>query len=353
MNFNKHIKIGDRVVGEGYPCFIIAEAGVNHDGDVQKAKELVDIAVEAGADAVKFQAFTGEKLASKDAVLATYHKKGAVSKDETLKALLKRLELNEGGHKEVYRYAREKGIMVFSTPFDEDSADFLVELGVDLFKIASFSLTNYPFLQHVAKKGLPMIMSTGLHTLGEIEEAARAIHDAGNKQLVLLQCTAHYPCYPSDVNLRVMETLRSAFQLPVGYSDHTMGINVTLASVAMGANVIEKHFTFDIDSFGVDHDASISPKELKELVKGTREIESALGRSVKIIPEIEKEIQRVHRPSIISSVDIPAGTVISREMLEIKKPGTGIHPRDMHWVIGRKTKTTIEADRLIRREDLE
>jgi len=176
---------------------------------------------------------------------------------------------------------------------------------VNFYKIASFSLTNYPLLRHIAKKGKPLIMSTGLHTLGEIEEAVRTIHEVGNTQLALLQCTSHYPSAPADANLRVMDTLRSAFQLPVGYSDHTMGIMITVASVAMGANIVEKHFTFDTESFGVDHDASISPAELHALVKSIRDVEAAMGMSVKVIPEIEKEIQRVHRPSLVSRVDIP------------------------------------------------
>ncbi len=352
MRFDKYIKIGSRVIGEEYPCFIIAEAGVNHDGDVGKARQLIDIAAEAKADAVKFQTFTGEKLASKDARLATYHQKGAVSEQENLKELLRRLELSREEHRELFDYAHSKGIMIFSTPFDEESADFLEELGVDLFKIASFSPTNYPFLRHVARKGKPLIMSTGLHTLGEIEEAVKIIYETGNRQLALLQCTSHYPSSPVDANLKVMETLRSAFQLPVGYSDHTMGIHIALASVAMGANIVEKHFTFDTAAFGVDHDASISPKELQELVRGVREVESAMGVSVKTIPEIEKEIQRVHRPSLVSRVFIPAGTTITEGMLVIKKPGTGIHPRDLPWVVGRKARVDIEADRLIRKEEL-
>lgn len=347
MNFNREFTIGSRRLGPGHPCFIIAEAGVNHDGDFEKAKKLVDLAVAAKADAVKFQTFSGDKLASKDAPLATYHKKGAVSEQETLKELLKRLELSFEQQRELFTYARQKGIMVFSTPFDEESADFLEEVDVPAFKIASFSLTNYPLLQHIARKNKPIIMSTGLHTIGEIEAAARIIYEAGNPQLALLQCTAHYPIAVEDVHLKVMETLRSAFQLPVGYSDHTTGITITLAAAALGANIVEKHFTFDPASFGVDHDASISPSELQALVQGVRDIEAALGKSVKIIPEIEREIQRVHRPSLVSRVDISVGVVITPEMLAIKKPGTGIHPRDWPWVVGRRAKIAIEADRLI------
>lgn len=349
---NKIISIGNRKIGKGYPCFIIAEAGVNHDGELTKALKMIDIAVVAKADAVKFQTFTGDTLASKDAMLATYHKKGSISKNETLKELLYRLELSEKDHKEIFQYAKKKGLHVFSTPFDERSADFLVELGVDLFKIASFSLTNYPLLEHIAKKNLPMIMSTGLHTLGEIELAVNVIKSTGNKNLALLQCTSHYPSEPKDANLKVMKTLSSAFDVPIGYSDHTIGINISLASVALGANIVEKHFTFNTESFGVDHDASIGPDELAKMVKEIREIEESLGTTVKLIPEIEKEIQRVHRPSLVSKIDIPKGTIITRDMLVIKKPGTGIHPRDIEWVIGRKTKQNIEADRLIRKDFL-
>ena len=345
-------KIGKKLVGKNQPVFLIAEAGINHDGDVEKAKKLIDIAYAAKVDAVKFQIFSGERLASKDAMLATYHKKGTIKKRETLKELLKRLELSKDEFKELFNYSNEKGIMIFATPFGEEDADFLEDIGVKLFKIASFSLTNYPLLRHIAWKGKPIIMSTGLHNLGEIEEAVKVIREAGNKQLALLQCTSHYPSYPKDANLKVMDTLRSAFQVPVGYSDHTMGINITLASVAMGAEIVEKHFTFDTTSYGVDHDASISPNELKNLVKGIREIELAIGSSIKIIPDIEKEIQRVHRPSLVSKVSIPKGSIIKKNMITIKKPGTGIHPKDINWVIGRTTKNYIEIDRLIKREDL-
>lgn len=340
-------------MGVDRPCFIIAEAGINHDGSLEKAKQLVDIAVKAGADAVKFQTFHTEEQVSKDAQVATYHKKGLSSSQETLQQLLKRLELSQEEQRELFAYARSRGILVFSTPFDFDSVDFLDARGVDLFKIASFSLTKYPLLKHIASKNKPMIMSTGLHTLGEIEDAVNAIYSTGNRQLALLQCTSHYPIEAKDVHLKVMDTLRSAFQVPVGYSDHTMGINITLAAAAMGANIVEKHFTFDIGSFGVDHDASISPQELGNLVAGIRDIEAAMGSSVKIIPDIEKEIQRVHRPSLVSNVDISVGTIITADMLGMRKPGTGIHPRDLPWVVGRKARINIEADRLIKKEDLE
>jgi N-acetylneuraminate synthase/N,N'-diacetyllegionaminate synthase len=339
-----------REIGENEPCFIIAEAGVNHDGDIEKAKKMIDVAVEANADVIKFQTFTGEKLASKDAFLATYHKKGAVSENETLKQLLKRLELNFDQHKELFNYARKKGIMFMSTPFDEESADFLVDLGVNIIKVASFDVTHLPLLKHIAEKQLPIILSTGLSTMGEIEDAVKTIKESGNDKLILLHCISHYPIEAKDSNLRVINTLKQAFQVPVGYSDHTKGIEISLASVAMGACVLEKHFTLDPNAWGVDHDASISPDELKKLVEGVRNIEVAFGSSVREIPEIEKEIRKVHRVSIVSKVDIPKGTIITKDMLAIKKPGTGIPPKNIDLIIGKVSKVDIEADRLIKWE---
>ena len=345
------IKLRDgRIIGEGEPCFIIAEAGVNHDGDVDKAKRMIDVAVNAGADAVKFQTFTGEKLASKDAFLATYHKKGAVSNDESLKQLLKRLELSFDNYKELFNYAKTKGIKFISTPFDEESADFLIDLGVDIIKIASFHVTHLPFLKYVAEKQLPIILSAGLSTMGEVEDAVNVIRNTGNNNLFLLQCTSHYPIEAKDSNLRVMQTLRQTFQLPVGYSDHTKGINVSLAAVAIGACIIEKHFTLDVNDWGVDHDASINPVELKNLVMGIRTVEESLGSPIKQISKIEEEIRNVHTVSVVSSVDIPKGTKITKDMLAIKKPGIGIRPKYMDLIIGRNAKIDIEADRLIKWE---
>ena len=221
-----------------------------------------------------------------------------------------------------------------------------------LVKVASFSLTNYPLLKYLSKKNFPMIISTGLHTLGEIESTCKLIKENGNDKIALLQCTSHYPTYAKDANLKVMNTLKNAFDCIIGYSDHTMGINVSLASVAMGAKILEKHFTLETNSFGVDHDASLSPTELKSLVKGVREVEESMGNSIKIIPSIEKEIQRVHRPSLVSKIDIKKGTIIKEKMLDIKKPGTGISPNDVNWVIGRKVKNKIKKNKLILKKDL-
>ena len=349
---NLVFNIDNHTVGGSNQCFIIAEAGINHDGDITKAKRLVDIAIMAKADAVKFQSFNASRLASKDAILAKYHKKGLLSKNESLKELLARLEMNKQAHIELFKYARNKGITIFSTPFDKESVDLLEYLNVPVYKIASFSLTNYPLLSYIAEKQKPIIMSTGLHSLGEIEDAVSTIINTGNKNLALLQCTSHYPSKPEDANLRVMETYKSAFNVVVGYSDHTMGINTTIASVALGAKIVEKHYTLDIDSYGVDHDASLGPDELGQLIKGIREVEKAIGCSEKVIPECEKEIQRVHRPSLVAKVDIKKGETINESMISIKKPGTGIHPKDINWVIGRVVKNDISADRIILKSDL-
>lgn len=349
----KEFKINSKInINNNNPCFIIAEAGVNHDGSVSKAKELVDVAVEAKADAVKFQMFKTDRYASEDAFLANYHKKGIIKKNESLKNLLSRLELSESQFLEVFEYAKKKNIFIFSTAFDIPNAKFLFNLGMNLVKVASFSLTNYRLIKYLAKKNFPMIVSTGLHNLGEIEKTCQLIQDQGNSKIALLQCTSHYPSDAKDANLRVMKTLENAFDCIVGYSDHTMGINVALASVAMGAKILEKHFTLKTNSFGVDHDASLSPEELKLMIKGIREIESSFGSSVKIIPEIEKEIQRVHRPSLITKKNVKKGQIIKENMLDIKKPGIGISPNDVGWVIGRKLKRNIKKNKLILKKDL-
>ena len=344
---NSKIKIGN-----DNPCFIIAEAGVNHDGSVSKAKELVDVAVEAKANAVKFQMFKTDEYASDDAFLANYHKKGLIKKNENLKSLLRRLELSESQYLDVFEYAKKKNIFIFSTAFDIPNAKFLFDLGMNLIKVASFSLTNYRLIKYLAKKKFPMIVSTGLHNLGEIEKTCQLIKDQGNSKIALLQCTSHYPAYPKDANLKVMNTLKNAFDCIVGYSDHTMGINVALASIAMGAKILEKHYTLETNSFGVDHDASLSPEELKLMIRGAREIESSFGSSIKTIPEIEKEIQRVHRPSLISKKHIKKGQIITEKMLDIKKPGVGISPNDVEWVIGRRLKKDLKKNKLILKKNL-
>lgn len=340
------------IISDNSPCFIIAEAGINHDGSIAKAKELVDVAKDAGANAVKFQMFSTSKYISKDAFYASYMKKGLLNKNEKIDDFFKRLEVNKKQLIEIQSYAKKRGILFLCTPFDSENGELLNRMQVPLFKIASFSLTNTFLLESIAKHKKPVIMSTGLHTISEIENAYNILIKSG-KPVAILQCTSHYPIKAEDANLNVMKTFKNAFGCLVGYSDHSMGINIPLGAVALGAKIIEKHFTLEQNDFGADHDASANPKELKDLVSGIREIEKAFGSSKKFITKVEKEVFRVHRPSIISKVFIKKGTRIKKNMLDMKKPGTGINPLNINWVIGRKTKKDILKDRLVKKKYLD
>ena len=271
------VRIGERPVGVGHPCFVIAEAGVNHNGSLDMALKLVDAAVEAKADAVKFQTFRAERLLTPEAPKAAYQIENS-DRTETQFEMLQRLELDEAAHRTLMDHCRRRGLAFLSSPFEQGSADFLETLGVPAFKIPSGEVTNLPFLCHVARKGIPLILSTGMATLEEVEVAVAAIRSSGCRQLVLLHCVSAYPASPSDANLRAMATLARTFGTPVGYSDHTLGIEVALAAVAMGAAVIEKHFTLDRTMPGPDHQASSEPGELALLVSGIRKVESAPRR---------------------------------------------------------------------------
>ena len=340
------MQIMDRI-SENAPVFIIAEAGVNHNGSIALAKQLIDVAAKSGADAVKFQTFIAEEVVSTDAPKAEYQKQTTDASESQLD-MIKKLELSKEDHRELMDYAKHKNIMFLSTPFDNKSVDLLVELGVPLIKISSGEITNHPFLEYIAKKGLPIILSTGMSSLKEVAEAVSVIKEAGCKDLTLLHCTSNYPARVEDCNLLAMKTMEDAFDVPVGYSDHTPGIYVPLAAAAMGACVIEKHFTLDKNLPGPDHRASLEPAELEEMVRGIRLVEKALGSPVKAPVESELEVRDVARRSIVAKVDIPAGTVITEDMLVFKRPGTGVAPTDVSKLIGRKTKYDIKKDELIK-----
>jgi len=339
------MKIGARLIGEGEPCFIIAEAGVNHNGDIGLAKELIDAAKKAGADAVKFQTFKAENLVTENAEMAEYQKKNLGKKESQLK-MLKKLELDYKDFKRLKRYCDKKGIIFLSTPHSEDAVDFLEPL-VPAYKIGSGDLTNLPFLEKITQKKKPIILSTGMATLEEVREAVKTIKKQGNNKIILLHCTTNYPCPIEEVNLKTILTLKREFRLPVGYSDHTLGITVPIVAVAMEARVLEKHFTLDKNLPGPDHKASLEPKELEEMVKLVREAEKALGSGIKKPTKSEEKIKKVARKSIVAKTDIPKGTKIKKEMLIIKRPGTGIKPKYIHRLIGRKAKEDIESDELI------
>jgi len=339
----KKVKIGARWIGEREPCFIVAEAGVNHNGKIRLAKQLIDAAKDAGADAVKFQSFKAENVVTRKAPKAKYQKETTDTKESQYE-MIKKLELSAGNLEELALHAQNKGIIFLSTPFDKGSVDLLDGLGVPAFKIASGEITNFPLIRYIAKRGKPVILSTGMSTLGEINEALQVIQSEGIKSTVLLHCVNTYPTKVEDVNLKAMETLRCKFKLPVGLSDHTLGINIPIAAAALGACMIEKHFTLNRSLLGPDHQASLEPEELKQMIKAVRAVEKAIGDGNKIPTEEERQIQKVARRSIVAGVDIPQGAIITEEMLAVKRPGTGIEPKYMNKVIGAVARCRIEQD---------
>jgi len=327
---------------------IIAEAGVNHNGDSALAKRLVDAAAAAGADLVKFQTFSADRLVTCSAAKAGYqtlHTDGA----ETQHAMLRRLELSRGTHEELVAHCASRKIGFFSAAFDTESVNLLVALGQNLFKIPSGEITNLPYLRHIGQMGKDVILSTGMSSLGEVEAAIDALEEAGTsrERLTLLHCTTEYPTPMGEVNLRAMQTLKRAFGVRVGYSDHTNGIEVPIAAVAMGATVIEKHFTLDCNLPGPDHKASLEPNELKAMVVGIRNIEVASGSGIKRITPCEVRNRLVARKSLVAKCDILAGEVFSTANLCAKRPGTGISPMRWDEFIDKVATRNYLADELI------
>lgn len=325
--------------------FIIAEAGVNHNGDINNAKRLIDAAVEAGADAVKFQTFKAENLVTKDAPKADYQKETTGNGNQF--EMLRKLELSFGEHIVLKEYCNEKGIMFLSTPFDFESVDLLETIGIPMYKISSSDLTNIPLLRYIAKLNKHMIVSTGMSNLGEVEMAIDAIKQTCNDKISLLHCTSNYPTAYEDVNLKAMNTLKNAFNLPVGYSDHTVGIEVPIAAVAMGAKIIEKHFTLDKNMEGPDHKASLNPSEFKNMVTSIRNIESAFGDGIKKCNKSEENSKKVARKSIVASRRIVSGEIISYDNITFKRPEGGISPVYVNEIIGNKTIVDLSKDEII------
>ena len=330
--------------------FIIAEAGVNHNGRLDLAYQLIDVAKDAGADAVKFQTFKAENVVSKLADKAEYQKKTTGS-DKSQLEMIKKLELSFEDFVKLKKYCDKKEIMFLSTPFDHQSIDFLYDL-IDIYKISSGEIINYLYLKHIAAKNKPIIMSTGMANLGEVEEAINTIREVNSKaRISLLHCTTNYPTLYGEVNLKAIQTLVAAFKLPVGYSDHTLGIEVPVAAVAMGAKIIEKHFTLDKNLPGPDHKASLEPAELKEMVKEIRNIEVAMGDGIKKASKSEIEIMKVARRSLIATRDIRAGEIIKESDITIKRPGTGMLPKFKEIIVGMKLINDIRQDEPFRWED--
>lgn len=326
--------------------FVIAEAGVNHNGDITLAKQLVDVAVVAGADAVKFQTFKAEKLVCKNAEKADYQKE-TTNQAESQLEMLKKLELTEEMHNQLIDYCKEKGILFLSTPFDVDSVDYLIELGIEIIKIPSGEITNYPYLRKIAQTGKKVILSTGMSSLEEVREAVAVLEEYGNKDVAVLHCNTEYPTPFEDVNLKAMLTMRDELGIEVGYSDHTPGIEIPIAAVAMGAQIIEKHFTLDKTMDGPDHKASLEPHELKAMISAIRNVESALGTGVKKPSNSEQRNIGIVRKSIVAKNEIKKGEVFSEENLVTKRPGTGVSPMKWNEIIGTVAGKNYKEDDLI------
>ena len=328
--------------------FIIAEAGVNHNGSTELAKKLIDVAVNSGADAIKFQTFKAENLVSKKAQKAEYQKQTTDSKESQFE-MIKKLELDVDTHQALMAYCAKKNILFLSTPFDHDSINLLNKLGLEIFKIPSGEITNLPYLKQIGALNKQVILSTGMANLAEIEAALAILVSAGTqrKSITVLHANTMYPTPMEDVNLKAMQTIGQAFDIAYGYSDHTLGIEVDIAAVAMGASVIEKHFTLDKTMEGPDHKASLEPDELKAMVKAIRNIERALGSPVKQPSPSEQPNMAVARKSLIAKIDIKQGEQFTENNLTIKRPGTGISPMRWDEVIGQTAQKNYLADDLI------
>ena len=328
---------------------IIAEAGVNHNGSIELAKRLVDEAVNAGVDYIKFQTFKSEKLVSKAAKQAEYQQKNIGHEGESQYTMLKRLELSPADHEVLIDYCNSKGIKFFSTAFDMDSIDYLHSLNLGLWKIPSGEITNFPYLRKIATFGEPIILSTGMSELNEIEEAIQVLikYGVAKEDLTVLHCTTEYPTPFTDVNLKAMLQIGEKFGVKIGYSDHTKGIEVPIAAVALGATVIEKHFTLDKTMEGPDHKASLEPDELKAMVTSIRNIENALGSGHKTISESERKNIEIARKSIVAACPIKAGELLTEDKLTIKRPGNGISPMCWNKVIGTIATKDFEEEEVI------
>ena len=337
--FNLIEKIAERV-------FIIAEVGCNHNGDLDIAKSLVDAGLNAGADAVKFQSFRPEEMSVRHTPKADYQLR-ATGSEESQFNRLKRMSLDEDSQRNLKAYCDKKRILFCSSPFDCQSADFLNKLNVSFFKIPSGEITNTPFLKHIGSFGKPIILSTGMSNLGEVEIALNAINWESKIDIILMHCLSDYPAMWQEANLKAMHTLGNAFNLPVGFSDHTKGIEVALVAVGMGAVVIEKHITLDRNMEGGDHKASLEPHEFKHLVEKIRKIEAALGDGVKRCMPSEENVRDVARKSIVCRKYIKKGHVIQRDDISIKRPGTGISPNYFNEIVGSIATEDIKTDELI------
>jgi N-acetylneuraminate synthase/N,N'-diacetyllegionaminate synthase len=342
------ILIGQKVIGSESAVFVVAEIGINHDGSASQAEKLIDAATESGADAVKFQSYRVDRLLIPSRERYAQQMDGA----ESAYQMLRRCELSWEDQAKLKKHADAKGVLFISTPFDEESADFLDSIGVPAFKIASADVTHVPLLCHVASKGKPVLLSTGMSFLGEVADAIYHLRSGGAKEILLMHCVSSYPASPKHMNLRALQTLRSYFELSVGLSDHSEGIHLPLVATALGAVLIEKHFTLDKNASGPDHKASIDPHDLKLLVKNLRDVEASLGDGRKRPSDAEEESRVSCRRSIVAAVDIRAHETVARWMLTFKRPGSGLEPRHLEKILGMTARRNIGKDTILQWEDL-
>ena len=347
----KPLQIGARAIGPELPCVVIAEAGVNHNGSLEMALRLVDAAAEAEADIVKFQTFKSEEVVTPTAPQADYQLRNTGMVESQLE-MIRKLELPDDAFRTIQEHCRQRGITFLSTPFDRGSVDLLNEMGVDAFKIPSGEITNHPFLTYVARNGKPLIVSTGMCDIEEVATALDVIRTTADVGVVLLHCVSNYPAAPANVNLRAMKTLERRFEVPVGFSDHTEGISIPIGAAALGACIVEKHFTLDRTLPGPDHRASLEPAELSAMVRGIRDVQAALGDGVKRQVAEERNTAAVARRSLVAAHDLRAGTMIAEGMVAIRRPGTGLPPSDLARILGRKLKQDIAAGDLFTLEML-
>lgn len=331
-----------------FPTYIIAEAGVNHNGDIELAKQLIDVAADAGADAVKFQTFKADTLVTRNAKKADYQSQNTGT-TESQYEMLRKLELSVEMHRDLIAHCAKRNIVFLSTGFDIQSIDLLVSLGQSLLKVPSGEITNLPYLRHIGQLGKPVILSTGMSTMGDIEAAISVLEQSGTtrKNIIVLHCTTEYPTPMTEVNLRAMQSINNAFGVSVGYSDHTSGIEVAIAATAMGATVIEKHFTLNRSLPGPDHKASLEPLELKAMVTSIRNIELALGDGIKRLTASELKNKPIARKSLVASKPIKTGELFSAQNLTAKRPGTGISPMRWDEVVGKVASRDYSVDELI------
>lgn len=329
--------------------YIIAEAGVNHNGSIDLAKQLIEKAKLAGCDCIKFQTFNADKIVTKSAKKAEYQEKNLENND-TQYEMLKKLELSYEEFEELKAYSQSLQIDFLSTPFDEDAVELLENLNVAVYKIPSGEITNKPLIQTISSKNKKIILSTGMSTINEVKEAIAWIEETGNKDIILLHCTSNYPTPYEEVNMRAMLTLKDTFGYPIGYSDHTQGIEIPIMAAAMGATVIEKHFTLDKNMEGPDHKASLEPKELETMVKMIRNIESAFGTGEKVPTASEMKTKEVARKSLVLATDKKKGEILKEEDIVIKRPGTGMEPKYIEFVIGKEILVDLKKDEVLKNE---